>query len=180
MQPLANALLTTLAILTLSANQNVWSMQNAPGTRLASIRNAKIPVLGFAALTPIAQPPIIMQCASVNQDTPATHSLHVKESPHVSYLFEMQILDIFIKDHQECQQRDQTLAIHLHVGQMHFVLRETMLGHADAFLNILGTPMWLAGLNVQSILIAPQTRPVSSSTVWIHALACVAPMPSAE
>ena len=96
MQPHANALLTTLAILTLSANQNVWSMQNAPGTRLVSIRNAKIPVLGFVALTPIAQLPITMLSASVNLDTLAMHSLHVKGSPHVSSLFEMHFFDILI------------------------------------------------------------------------------------
>ena len=84
MQPLANALLTTLAILTLSANQNVWSMQNAPGTRLASIRNAKIPVLGFVVLTPIAQLPTTMLSVSVNLATLEMLLLLVKESPHVS------------------------------------------------------------------------------------------------
>ena len=84
MQPLANALLTTLAIHTLSANQNVWSTQNAPETRLVSIRNAKIPVLGFVALTPIAQQPITMLSVSVNLDTPAMHLLLAKGSPHVS------------------------------------------------------------------------------------------------
>ena len=85
MQPLANALLTTLAIPTLSANQNVWSTQNAPETKLVSIRNAKIPVLGFVALTPIAQQPITMLSVSVNLDTLAMHLLLVKGSPHVSY-----------------------------------------------------------------------------------------------
>ena len=87
MQPLANALPTTLAIPTLSANQNVWSMQNAPETKLVSIRNAKIPVLGFVALTPIAQLPITTPFVSVNLDTLAMHSLHAKGSPHVSSLF---------------------------------------------------------------------------------------------
>lgn len=164
MQPLANVLLTTSAIHTLSANQNVWSTQNAPETRLVSIRNAKIPVLGFVALTPIAQQPITMLSVSVNLDTPAMHLLLAKGSPH---------------GHQECPQRDQTLAIPLPVGQMHFALRETMPGLVDAFLNILGIPMWHAGLSAQSMLIAPQTRPVSSSTVLILALACVAPTPSA-
>ena len=84
MQPLANVLLTTLAIHTLSANQNVWSTLNVPETRLVSIRNAKIPVLGFVVLTPIAQPPITMLSVSVNLDTPAMHLLHAKGSPHVS------------------------------------------------------------------------------------------------
>ena len=84
MQPLANVLPTTLAIPTLSANQNVWSMQNAPETKLVSIRNAKIPVLGFVALTPIAQQPITMPFASVNLDTLAMRLCHVKGSPHVS------------------------------------------------------------------------------------------------
>ena len=84
MQPLANALLTTLAIHTLSANQNVWSTQNVPETRLVSIRNAKIPVLGFVAPMPIAQLPITMLFASVNLDTLAMHLLHVRGSPHVS------------------------------------------------------------------------------------------------
>ena len=85
MQPLANALLTTLAILILNANQNVWSTQNVPETKLVSIRNAKIPVLGFVALTPIAQQPITMLSVSANLDTLAMHLLLVKGSPHVSY-----------------------------------------------------------------------------------------------
>ena len=96
MQPLANALLTTLAIHTLSANQNVWSTQNVPETRLVSIRNAKIPVLGFVVLTPIAQLPTTMLSVSVNLDTLAMHLLHVKGSPHVSSLFEVHFLDILI------------------------------------------------------------------------------------
>ena len=86
MQPLANALLTTLAIPTLSANQNVWSTQNVPETKLVSIRNAKIPVLGFVALTPIAQLPITMLSVSANLDTLAMHLLLVKGSPHVSLI----------------------------------------------------------------------------------------------
>ena len=85
MQPLANALLTTLAIHTLSANQNVWSMQNVPETRLVLVRSAEIPVLGFVALTPIAQLPITMLSVSANLDTLAMHLLLVKGSPHVSY-----------------------------------------------------------------------------------------------
>ena len=85
MQPLANVLLTTLAILILNANQNVWSTQNAPETRLASIRNAKIPVLGFAVHLLTVQPPITMLSVSVNLDTLAMHLLLVKGSPHVSY-----------------------------------------------------------------------------------------------
>ena len=85
MQPLANALPTTLAIPTLSANQNVWSTQNALETKLVLIRNAKIPVLGFVALTPIAQLPITMLSVSANLDTLAMHLLLVKGSPHVSY-----------------------------------------------------------------------------------------------
>ena len=48
MQPLANVLLTTLAILILNANQNVWSTQNAPETRLVSVRSAETLVLVFA------------------------------------------------------------------------------------------------------------------------------------
>ena len=84
MQPLANVLLTTLAIPTLSANQNVWSTQNAPETKLVLIRNAKIPVLGFVVLTPIAQLPITMLSVSANLDTLAMHLLLVKGSPHVS------------------------------------------------------------------------------------------------
>ena len=86
MQPLANVLLTTSAIHTLSANQNVWSTQNAPETRLVSIRNAKIPVLGFVALTPIAQQPITMLSVSVNLDTLAMHLLLVKGSLPVSLI----------------------------------------------------------------------------------------------
>ena len=85
MQPLANALPTTLAIPTLSANQNVWSTQNVPETKLVSIRNAKIPALGFVALTPIAQQPITMPFANVNLDTLAMLLLHVKGSPQVSF-----------------------------------------------------------------------------------------------
>ena len=95
MQPLANVLLTTLAILILSANQNVWSTQNAPETRLASIRNAKIPVLGFVALTPFAQQPITMLSVSVNLDTLAMLLLHVKGSPQVSFrLYESRFLTL--------------------------------------------------------------------------------------
>ena len=85
MQPLANALLTTLAILILNANQNVWSTQNAPETRLASIRNAKIPVLGFVVHLLTVQPPITMLSVSVNLDTLAMLLLHVKGSPQVSF-----------------------------------------------------------------------------------------------
>ena len=85
MQLLANVLLTTSAIHMLNASQNVWSMLNAPETRLVSIRNAKIPVLGFVALTPIAQLPITMLSVSANLDTLAMHLLLVKGSPHVSY-----------------------------------------------------------------------------------------------
>ena len=84
MQPLANALLTTLAIHTLSANQNVWLMQNAQETRLVSVRSAETPVLEFVALMHIAQLPIIMPFASVSLDTLAMHLLLVKGSPHVS------------------------------------------------------------------------------------------------
>ena len=84
MQPHVNALLTTLAILTLSANQNVWSMQNAPEIKPVSARSAETPVLGFVVLMPIAQQPITMLSASVNLDTLAMHLLHVKGSPHVS------------------------------------------------------------------------------------------------
>ena len=79
MQHLANVLLTTLAILILNANQNVWSTQNAPETRLASIRNAKIPVLGFAVRLLTVQPPITMLSVSVNLDTLAMLLLHVKD-----------------------------------------------------------------------------------------------------
>ena len=72
-----------------------------------------------------------------------------------------------------------TPAVRLHVAAMLSVRQEIELGHAAVSLNTLGIPMWLAGQSVQSMLIAPQTRLVSSFTVWIHALACVAPMPSA-
>ena len=93
MQPLANVLLTTLAILILNANQNVWSTQNAPETRLASIRNAKIPVLVFAVHLLTVQPPITMLSVSVNLDTLAMLLLHVKGSPQVSFrLYESRFL----------------------------------------------------------------------------------------
>ena len=95
MQPLANALLTTLAIHTLSANQNVWSTQNAPETRLVLVRSAEIPVLGFVALMPIAQQPITMLSVSVNLDTLAMLLLHVKGSPQVSFrLYESRFLTL--------------------------------------------------------------------------------------
>ena len=85
MQPLANALLTTLAIPTLSANQNVWSTQNVPETKLVSIRNAKILVLGCVAPTPIVQLQTTMQSASVSLDILAMHLWRVKGSPQVSH-----------------------------------------------------------------------------------------------
>ena len=84
MQHLANVLLTTLAIHMLNASQNAWSTLSVPETRLVSIRNAKIPVLGFVAPMPIAQLTITMLFVSVNLDTLAMHLLHVKGSPHVS------------------------------------------------------------------------------------------------
>ena len=84
MQHLANALLTTLAIPMLNASQNVWSMLNAPETRLVSIRSAKILVLGCAVPMPSAQHPITMQCASVNLVTLETLLLLVRGSQHVS------------------------------------------------------------------------------------------------
>ena len=95
MQPLANALPTTLAIPTLSANQNVWSMQNVPETRLVLVRSAEIPVLGFVVLTPTAQQPITMPFVSVNLDTLAMLLLHVKGSPQVSFrLYESRFLTL--------------------------------------------------------------------------------------
>ena len=84
MQHLANVLLTTLAIPMLNASQNVWSMLNAPETRLVSIRSAETLVLGCAVLTPSAQHPITMQCASVNLVTLETLLLLVRGSLHVS------------------------------------------------------------------------------------------------
>ena len=87
MQPLANALLTTLAILILNANQNVWSTQNAPETRLASIRNAKIPVLGFAVHLLTAQQRTTTLFASVSLVTLEMLLLHVRGSQHVSWVF---------------------------------------------------------------------------------------------
>ena len=84
MQLLANVLLTTSAILMLNASQNVWSTLNAPETRLASIRSAETLVQGCAVLTPSAQHPITMQCASVNLVTLETLLLLVRGSPHVS------------------------------------------------------------------------------------------------
>ena len=85
MQPLANVFLTTLAIHTLSANQNVWSTQNAPETRLVSVRSAETPVLGFVVLTPIAQQQTTMLCASVSLATLEMLLLPVRGSLHVSY-----------------------------------------------------------------------------------------------
>ena len=87
MQPLANVLLTTLAILILNANQNVWSTQNAPETRLASIRNAKIPVLGFAVHLLTAQQQTTTLFASVSLVTLEMLLLHVRGSQHVSWVF---------------------------------------------------------------------------------------------
>ena len=84
MQLLANVLLTTSAIPMLNASQNAWSMLNAPETRLVSIRSAKILVLGCVVLTPSAQHPITMQCASVNLVTLETLLLLVRGSLHVS------------------------------------------------------------------------------------------------
>ena len=85
MQPLANVLLTTLAIHTLNASQNVWSTLNAPETRLVSIRNAKILVLGCVVLMPIVQLQTTMQSASVSLDILAMHLWRVKGSPQVSH-----------------------------------------------------------------------------------------------
>ena len=85
MQHLANVLLTTLAIPMLNASQNVWSMLNAPETRLVSIRSAETLVLGCAVLMPSAQHPITMQCASVNLGILAMHLWRAKESQQVSF-----------------------------------------------------------------------------------------------
>ena len=84
MRLLANVLLTTSAILMLNASQNVWSTLNAPETRLVSIRSAETLVLGCVVLTPSAQHPITMQCASVNLVTLETLLLLVRGSQHVS------------------------------------------------------------------------------------------------
>ena len=93
MQPLANALLTTLAILILSANQNVWSTQNAPETRLVSVRSAEILVLVFVVHLLTAQQRTTTLFASVNLDTLAMLLLHVKGSPQVSFrLYESRFL----------------------------------------------------------------------------------------
>ena len=85
MQHLANALLTTLAIPMLNASQNVWSMLNAPETRLVSIRSAKILVLGCVAPMPIVQQQTTMQSVSVSLDILAMHSWRVKGSQQVSH-----------------------------------------------------------------------------------------------
>ena len=85
MQPLANVLLTTLAIPMLNASQNAWSTLNALETRLASIRSAETLVLGCAVLMPSAQHPITMQSASVSLDILAMHSWRAKESQQVSF-----------------------------------------------------------------------------------------------
>ena len=85
MQHLANALLTTLAIPMLNASQNVWSMLNAPETRLVSIRSAKILVLGCVAPMPIVQQQTTMQSVSVSLGILAMHSWRVKGSQQVSH-----------------------------------------------------------------------------------------------
>ena len=85
MQLLANVLLTTSAIPMLNASQNVWSMLNAPETRLVSIRSAKILVLGCVAPMPIVQQQTTMHSASVSLDILATHLWRVKGSPQVSH-----------------------------------------------------------------------------------------------
>ena len=85
MQHLANVLLTTLAIPMLNASQNVWSMLNAPETRLVSIRSAKILVLGCVAPMPIVQQQTTMHSASVSLDILAMHFWRVKGSPQVSH-----------------------------------------------------------------------------------------------
>ena len=85
MQHLANALLTTLAIPMLNASQNVWSMLNAPETRLVSIRSAKILVLGCVVPMPIVQQQTTMQSVSVSLDILAMHSWRVKGSQQVSH-----------------------------------------------------------------------------------------------
>ena len=79
MQPLANVLLTTSAIHTLSANQNVWSTQNAPETRLVSVRSVEILVLVYVGLMHIAQPQTTMPFASVILAILATLSVHATE-----------------------------------------------------------------------------------------------------
>ena len=86
MQPLANVLLTTSAIHTLSANQNVWSTQNAPETRHVSVRSAETPVLGFVVPMHIAQQQTTMLCASVRLATLGMLLLPVRGSLHVSYI----------------------------------------------------------------------------------------------
>ena len=85
MQPLANVLLTTLAIHILNASQNVWSMLNAPETRLVSIRSAETLVQGCAVHMPSAQRPITMQSVSVSLGILAMHSWRAKESQQVSF-----------------------------------------------------------------------------------------------
>ena len=85
MQHLANVLLTTLAIHILNASQNAWSTLSVPETRLVSIRNAKILVLGCAVHTPSAQHPITMQSVSVSLVILAMHSWRAKESQQVSF-----------------------------------------------------------------------------------------------
>ena len=87
MQPLANVLLTTLAILILSANQNVWSTQNAPETRLVSVRSAEILVLVFVVHLLTAQQRTTTLFASVSLVTLEMLLLHVRGSQHVSWVF---------------------------------------------------------------------------------------------
>ena len=111
MQPLANALLITLEIHTLSANQNVWSTQNAPETRLVSIRSAETPVLGFVVPMHIAQQQTTMQCASVSLATLAMLLLPVRGSLHVSYicLINTQMLNFFFRTTQSVNTKTRSL-----------------------------------------------------------------------
>ena len=86
MQHRANALLITLAIHILSANQNVWSTQNVLETRLVSVRSAETPVLGFVVLMHIVQQQTTTPSASVSLATLEMLLLPVRGSLHVSYI----------------------------------------------------------------------------------------------
>ena len=85
MQPHVNVLMTTRAIHTLSANQDVWSMVSVLATWLVSAKSAGTPVLAFAALMQSVMSQTTCRFANVILDTQEMRLSLVKELQHVSF-----------------------------------------------------------------------------------------------
>lgn len=81
---------------------------------------------------------------------------------------------------QEFLQREETLASHRHVEQMHFVLKEILQRHVLASKIILEIHMLHVDQNAQLMQTAPLIKHVRGYIVLIHALDYVVSMLSAE